>query len=494
MVGLDASGRTTALYMMKLGEVVTTIPTIGFNVETIEYKNVNFTMWDVGGCDKIRPLWRHYFQGTDAIIMFVDSNDRDRIEDAREELNRLLAEDELRDAKILVLANKQDLPNAMSPAEVSDRLDLHRCRQTWFLLGSCSTTGAGLFEGLDWLIMALKPGSHSKGTGGHGGGDNDPKGGRPKPKAAATPEELFAEKQESLLQEWLSREDEDDDQFLEKLAAYKLDSWDHRTHLRIAWLLLSKHGRKNGMPLIFQGIKEYIDNSDNTKRSRGTTFHETMTYFWVHMVHYALTATKNPTGDFKVFLLMNPQLSNGGLFLHYYSKNVMLKSPDSRTQVVLPDVRPLPSIVSSTTPSGTVKSIEDRFVPRKPMDDIEFLERFYARTLPSWGHETKIRTIWLLLKQHGREKGGTDVVLEALKSFECSGHNETISYFWLQIVTLCNAHVGAFDTYAEFAKRPACQQLNNPDLIDKHYSSKSLEAGKESFCVPDKKPLPSFVK
>src|ERR1700749_192215 len=59
MVGLDAAAKTTILYQLKLGEVITTIPTIGFNVETVEYKNISFTVWDVGGQDKIRPLWRH---------------------------------------------------------------------------------------------------------------------------------------------------------------------------------------------------------------------------------------------------------------------------------------------------------------------------------------------------------------------------------------------------------------------------------------------------
>ncbi|CAO2643328.1 ADP-ribosylation factor 1 [Lemmus lemmus] len=90
MVGLDAAGKTTILYKLKLGEIVTTIPTIGFNVETVEYKNISFTVWDVGGQDKIRPLWRHYFQNTQG-----------------EELMRMLAEDELRDAVLLVFANKQ---------------------------------------------------------------------------------------------------------------------------------------------------------------------------------------------------------------------------------------------------------------------------------------------------------------------------------------------------------------------------------------------------
>lgn len=95
MVGLDAAGKTTILYKLKLGEVVTTIPTIGFNVETVEYKNLSFTVWDVGGQDKIRPLWRHYYQGTNGLIYVVDSNDRDRIEDAREEMTKMLNEDDL---------------------------------------------------------------------------------------------------------------------------------------------------------------------------------------------------------------------------------------------------------------------------------------------------------------------------------------------------------------------------------------------------------------
>ncbi|RMZ75175.1 hypothetical protein DV738_g5628, partial [Chaetothyriales sp. CBS 135597] len=141
MVGLDAAGKTTILYKLKLGEIVTTIPTIGFNVETVEYKNIQFTVWDVGGQDKIRPLWRHYFQNTQGIIFVVDSNDRDRVVEAREELQRMLNEDELRDALLLVFANKQDLPNAMNAAEITDKLGLHSLRQrAWFLVPSTKAT------------------------------------------------------------------------------------------------------------------------------------------------------------------------------------------------------------------------------------------------------------------------------------------------------------------------------------------------------------------
>ncbi|CAH1257922.1 uncharacterized protein [Branchiostoma lanceolatum] len=157
MLGLDAAGKTTTLYRLKLGEVVTTIPTIGFNVETIEYKNVKFTSWDVGGRDKARPLWRHYYPNTDAIIFVLDSNDRERLPEMREEIGRYLNEDELRDCLFLILANKQDLPNALPPDVIREKLELDtvlRDRQ-WHLQPTSAREGHGLYEGLDWLTAKL---------------------------------------------------------------------------------------------------------------------------------------------------------------------------------------------------------------------------------------------------------------------------------------------------------------------------------------------------
>merc|ERR1712013_158693 len=156
MVGLDAAGKTTILYKLKLGEVVTTIPTVGFNVEEVQYKNINFTVWDVGGQDKIRKLWRYYYQNTQGLIFVVDSNDRDRIDDARQELAQILSEDEMRDAVVLVFANKQDLPNSMTTAEVVEKLGLQSMRnRQWFIQSACATKGDGLYEGLDWMSRTL---------------------------------------------------------------------------------------------------------------------------------------------------------------------------------------------------------------------------------------------------------------------------------------------------------------------------------------------------
>ncbi|KAK1338189.1 hypothetical protein QTO34_001303 [Cnephaeus nilssonii] len=150
MVGLDASGKTTILYKLKLGEVVTTVPTIGFNLETVEYKNISFVVWDVHSQDKSRVFWSQYCPGRHGLIFVVDSTDHERMDEARQEMMRMMTE--LKDVVLLVLANKQDLPNAMNTAEITDKLGLHSLHnRNWYLQATSAITGAGLYEGLDWL-------------------------------------------------------------------------------------------------------------------------------------------------------------------------------------------------------------------------------------------------------------------------------------------------------------------------------------------------------
>jgi small GTP-binding protein len=128
----------------------------GFNVETVAYKNIQFSVWDIGGQDRIRKLWRHYFAGTNLLIWVVDSNDTQRMAEAREELHALLKEDELRDAALLVYANKMDLPYAMSVSEVAQLLGLHAFPgRKWHVQATSGMTGNGLWEGLEWASKAL---------------------------------------------------------------------------------------------------------------------------------------------------------------------------------------------------------------------------------------------------------------------------------------------------------------------------------------------------
>eukprot|EP00299_Pterocystis_sp_00344_P019304 c9590_g2_i1.p1 GENE.c9590_g2_i1~~c9590_g2_i1.p1 ORF type:complete len:185 (+),score=24.71 c9590_g2_i1:100-654(+) len=157
MLGLDGAGKTTALYRLRLGEVVTTVPTIGFNVETVKHSHVEFTIWDVGGQDKIRPLWRHYLLGTNGLVFIIDSADKDRIDDAHDELALLLNQSELDHAAVLVLANKQDLPHAMTVTEITTKLDLGSLghNRPWMIQECSAVTGEGMVEGFDWLASQI---------------------------------------------------------------------------------------------------------------------------------------------------------------------------------------------------------------------------------------------------------------------------------------------------------------------------------------------------
>ncbi|CAM0955989.1 unnamed protein product [Alopecurus aequalis] len=156
MLGLDAAGKTTILYKLHIGEVLSTVPTIGFNVEKVQYKNVVFTVWDVGGQEKLRPLWRHYFNNTDALIYVVDSLDRDRIGRARAEFQAIINDPFMLNSVLLVFANKQDMRGAMTPMEVCEGLGLYDLNnRIWHIQGTCALKGDGLYEGLDWLATTL---------------------------------------------------------------------------------------------------------------------------------------------------------------------------------------------------------------------------------------------------------------------------------------------------------------------------------------------------
>lgn len=157
ILGLDGAGKTTILYRLQVGEVVTTIPTIGFNVEQVTYKNLKFQVWDLGGQTSIRPYWRCYYSNTDAIIYVVDSADRDRIGISKDELLYMLREDELQGAILVVLANKQDIEGALSVAEVHQALGLDALKnRTFQIFKTSATKGEGLDAAMDWLSNALQ--------------------------------------------------------------------------------------------------------------------------------------------------------------------------------------------------------------------------------------------------------------------------------------------------------------------------------------------------
>ncbi|KAH3758738.1 ADPribosylation factor subfamily protein [Pelomyxa schiedti] len=159
MIGLDAAGSLTTLYMWKLGEVVSAGPNIGFCVETIPLKGADLTVWAVGGIDKIRPLWRHYYDNTQCIIYIVDSNDRRRFEESRQALwTEVLSSRELVKVPLCVLANKQDLPSAVGPDEIIQALglrDIPTGSRDWHVQPTTAITHEGIWEALEWVVQAI---------------------------------------------------------------------------------------------------------------------------------------------------------------------------------------------------------------------------------------------------------------------------------------------------------------------------------------------------
>ncbi|KAK6329299.1 ADP-ribosylation factor-like protein 4D [Coregonus clupeaformis] len=173
VIGLDAAGKTSLLYRLKLKEFVKTIPTKGFNTEKIKLavgrsRATTFQVWDVGGQEKLRPLWKSYTRQTDGMVFVVDSTEAERMEEAKVELHKITRTSENQGVPVLVLANKQDLASALSVSEVEKALAVHELNaSTLHHVQSCSAVdGRGLQPGLEKLyemiLMRKKMVKHNK--------------------------------------------------------------------------------------------------------------------------------------------------------------------------------------------------------------------------------------------------------------------------------------------------------------------------------------------
>ena len=157
ILGLDNAGKTTMLYQMQCGEVKVTVPTLGFNVESVKYENITFQMWDLGGQSEIRPFWRCYFPKTNAIVFVIDSSDKERIDIAKQELFLLMQEDDLKGVPIAILANKQDINGALTDIQISDMMGLSNIKnRQWAIFKTIAKTGKGLEDAFKWLTGILK--------------------------------------------------------------------------------------------------------------------------------------------------------------------------------------------------------------------------------------------------------------------------------------------------------------------------------------------------
>ena len=155
ILGMQNAGKTTILYRLSIGQLVKTTPTIGSNVEEISYNNVKLQAWDLGGQESTRSVWNVYFVNTDAIIYVIDTHD-ETYDDSKTQFYKLLSNDALKNAIILIYANKQDLPGAKSVAEIIQIYELDTIKDHIWHIQPCSAqTGEGLITGMKWLSDQL---------------------------------------------------------------------------------------------------------------------------------------------------------------------------------------------------------------------------------------------------------------------------------------------------------------------------------------------------
>ncbi|XP_023234543.1 ADP-ribosylation factor-like protein 2 [Centruroides sculpturatus] len=153
MLGLDNAGKTTILKKFNGEDINTISPTLGFNIKTLEHRGFRLNMWDVGGQKSLRSYWQNYFESTDGLIWVVDSADRRRLQDCKNELHALLLEERLLGATLLVFVNKQDLPGALPANEIKEILELDTIKSHhWNILPCSAITGENLLTGIDWVL------------------------------------------------------------------------------------------------------------------------------------------------------------------------------------------------------------------------------------------------------------------------------------------------------------------------------------------------------
>ena len=155
ILGIQNAGKTTILYRLAIGQLIKTTPTIGSNVEEISYNNIKLQAWDLGGQESTRSLWNVYYVNTDAIIYVIDTHD-ENYDDSKSQFYKLLENETLKNAVILIYANKQDLPGAKNVADIIQIYGLDTIKDHIWHIQPCSAqTGEGLITGMKWLSDQL---------------------------------------------------------------------------------------------------------------------------------------------------------------------------------------------------------------------------------------------------------------------------------------------------------------------------------------------------
>jgi len=158
LVGLQNSGKTTLVNVLASGQFnEDMLPTVGFNMKKITKGNVTIKLWDIGGQPRFRSMWERYCRGVNAIVFVVDAADTEKFEEASSQLHELLNKPPLASIPILVLGNKNDLPEAMGVDEIIEKLNLKSITGREVCCYSISAKNqVNIDITLEWLIKHSK--------------------------------------------------------------------------------------------------------------------------------------------------------------------------------------------------------------------------------------------------------------------------------------------------------------------------------------------------
>ncbi|KAF4998271.1 hypothetical protein FGRMN_3320 [Fusarium graminum] len=498
VLGNDACGKTTFLYKLKLGEIVQTIPTIGFNVETLEYSDGDkITLWDVGGCDQMRPLIRHYML-KDSFIIFIqscDDVDPDRIEFSMEYLRmgmQMMAEFEAK--QMFILFNKQDL---LSPDEREEAIKNLQSRVQREIKpytekleikilgapGLSALNGTQLHQVMDEIRQTLQPKKTVQDT-----------------KAEIQKREKGPDQDELIkIIRKANAESVEAQTFWTSFMNGSLLSWDHYTHLRAGFFVMHD-GFSQGLGLLAcaDAFMAHLNRlrEGNPDRFRNTA-HKTMTIFWLHQIQVAAIEYKTKEGfdefpspdNYADIVLSAPHLMNSGLWRPYYSKDLLF-SPEARENWHLPDLQPLPTIARTDISTKTAE--------HQVVNDVDRLPRF------------AFSVVQTTLSSNLRRGGVVKKALEALQSStmrlrasdsSIPPYSETQAYFWIQIIHAYLRSLEVESSSQNSVGSPTTLSFEafkslfdiTGDEWNQYYSKSTWESisARMSFVNPDKKALPN---
>ncbi|KAF2433457.1 hypothetical protein EJ08DRAFT_607112 [Tothia fuscella] len=514
LMGNEGAGKTTLLYRLKMGEIVTTIPTIGFNVEKIQHEGCEYTIWDVGGGDRMQPLYRHYITA-ETIILYIHNciDDSERTESSIQALNQNVKQMFEVGAKFIwILLNKEDLiPIGQRASVVNDLRE--RFEQELFqynnkivyqfldLPGFSAVSGKHVSSLLPIIHHSLK--AHRELDGSI----------QPKTREPVLPHPELSEHSHDALIARAREEGLDEDSvesFWNSFLQCNMAEWNHRCQLRAGYIILlqSLGDGKDVLHAanVFLGHTQKLRNID-PERFRNTV-HRTMTIFWLYQLQLAIFNFKgdNDVGEkwpsveeFQQVLLRSPQLIDGNLWEQNFTKDLFF-SPEAREYWRLPDLQALPQMVQ-----GSSLQLQQHIRDYDAKEAYRLMH--FAFAVVQKCMSSRLRR-GMIIKHALVSLQSTTMRLRANNS-SIPPYFETHAYFWIQIIhaALATEHTRLFAMISEqetalgiplrhlsFSHFRILFELK-PNMWEHYYTSKTWESieARMTFVNPDIKPLPNII-